>query len=85
MLKQLLVKKATKEEIRLMQEVEYSKTTFGITYPLLVKTSQPFYRRNYYDNVVGIRGEQYHLCSQWFKTPANNNRPYVEIWIKEHQ
>lgn len=84
-LKKLLVTKATEEEIRLMQEAEYSKTTFGITYPLLVKSSQPFDRRRYYSEVIEIRGEQYHLCSQWFETPANNDRPYVEKWIREHQ
>lgn len=83
-LKPLLVSSTSEEEIRQMQEAEYSKTTFGITYPLLVKTSQPFDKRRYYSDAIEIRGEKYHLCSQWFETPANNDRPYVEKWIREH-
>lgn len=84
-LKPLLEKKASEEEIRKMQEAEYSKEEFGITYPLLVESSQDFDKRRYYSEVIEIRGKQYHLCSQWFEVPANNDRPYVEKWIKEHQ
>lgn len=84
-LRPLLEEKASEEEIRQMQEAEYSRKTFGINYPLLVKTSQPAEECRYYSTTINIRQEEYRLCSQWFETPANNDRPYVEKWIKEHQ
>jgi len=84
-LKPLLINKATEQELLLMQETEYSKATFGIQYPLLLKTSQPVAERHYYSELIIIRGERYRLCCEWFETAANNDRPYVEKWIKEHQ
>lgn len=84
-LKPLLEKKASAAEIRLMQEAEYSKEEFGIQFPLLVESTQPAAEHCYYSKLVNIRGKQYRLCSQWYETAANNDRPFVEKWIKEHQ
>lgn len=84
-LKPLLIRKVTESELRMMQEAEYSKKTFGIQYPLLLKTSEPVAERHYYKDIFCINGENYRLCCEWFETAANNDRPYVEKWIREHE
>ena len=84
-LKPLIINKATEQEIKKMQQVEYSKKTFGIQYPLLLKTKQPIAERHYYKDLFDINGETYRLCCEWYETGANNDRPFVEQWIKEHE
>ena len=84
-LKPLIINKATEQEIQKMQQVEYSKKTFGIQYPLLLKTKQPIAERHYYKDLFDINGETYRLCCEWYETGANNDRPFVEQWIKEHE
>ena len=83
-LKPLIINQATKQEIQKMQEVEYSKKTFGIQYPLLLKTTESIAERHYYKDLFDINGETYRLCCEWYETAANNDRPFVEQWIKEH-
>ncbi|MDR1630719.1 MAG: hypothetical protein LBS36_10995 [Oscillospiraceae bacterium] len=78
--------KASEHEISLMQTKEYSKETFDIQYPLLVKaektdgSSPP----RYYSSSIKINNENYFLCSEWFEVPANNDRPYLMKWIALH-
>lgn len=84
-LKPLIISKATEQELCLMQDAEYSKKTFGIQYPLLLKTSEPIAERHYYKDIISIHGENYRLCCEWFETIANNDRPLVEQWIREHE
>ena len=84
-MKPLIVNKANELEIKWMQEAEYSKNTFGIQYPLLLKTEAPEAERHYYKESLKINGESFRLCCEWFETEANNDRPYVEKWIKEHE
>ncbi len=84
-LKPLIISKATKQEISKMQELEYSKATFGIQYPLLLKTTSSVVEKHYYSDLFTIYGETYRLCCEWYETEKNNDRPYVEKWIKEHE
>ena len=84
-LKPLLISKATKQEISKMQELEYSKATFGIQYPLLLKTSSAEKEKHYYSELITLYGETYRLCCEWYETASNNDRPYVEKWIREHE
>ena len=83
-LKPLIIEKATDLEIEWMQEFEYSKNNFGIQYPLLLKTKSMNAERHYYKDLFMINGDTYRLCCEWFETEANNDRPYVEKWIREH-
>ena len=83
-LKPLIIEKATDMEIEWMQEFEYSKNNFGIQYPLLLKTKSLSAERHYYKDLFTINGDTYRLCCEWFETEANNDRPYVEKWIREH-
>lgn len=84
-LKPLIIEKATDVEIEWMQEFEYSKNNFGIQYPLLLKTKSLSAERHYYKDLFAINGDTYRLCCEWFETEANNDRPYVEKWIREHE
>lgn len=73
------------EEVEKMQTPEYSKMTFDIQYPLIVKENAEYDAVRYYAEPLYIRGEKYFLCSQWFETVANNDRPYLIKWIEEHE
>lgn len=84
-LKPLIVEKATDLEIEWMQGFEYSKNNFGIQYPLLLKTKSLSAERHYYKDLFTINGDTYRLCCEWFETEENNDRPYVEKWIREHE
>ncbi len=74
----------SEEEINFMQKAEYSKQFFGLNYPLLAKYGTEYEAVRYYKNPVLINGERYMMCSQWFETVANNDRPYLIRWIKKH-
>jgi len=67
-----------------MQTESYSKATFHLNYPLLVKASEPFDKSRYYKRALEIYGEEYYLCSQWFEMPANNDKPDLLKWIALH-
>ena len=84
-LKPLLISKATPQEVLQMQGLEYSKENFGIQYPLLLKTTSPVTEKHYYSELLTFYGETYRLCCEWFETATNNDRPYVEKWIREHE
>ena len=75
---------ADAEEIQAMQTPEYSKITFGLNYSLLAHKDCEFDTVRYYSNPININGEYYYLCSQWFETTANNDRPFLLKWIALH-
>ena len=76
---------ATEEEIAAMQTAEYSKEHFDLQYPLLARLDSDYDKVRYYVKPMWINGVQYLMCSQWFETPANNDRPYLLKWIALHQ
>lgn len=76
--------KADDEEISLMRTKDYSKSQFGIDFPLLVLSSEECDSVRYYTKPLMIRGVQYRLCSQWFEVPANNDRPFLISWLEKH-
>ena len=78
----------TNEEIVLLQNKEYSKETFGIQYPLLVKNDKDtiivtkngtehsrYWKRNNY-NVGG-----YYVCSEWQKSYFNTYEESIARWL----
>lgn len=75
---------ATEEEVLFMQQPEYSKQIFDLNYPLLVKLGTQYESVRYYVKPLSIRGTEYLMCSQWFETAANNDRPYLLKWIRAH-
>lgn len=76
--------KASDEEISLMRTKDYSKSQFGIDFPILVLASEECDSVRYYAKPLMIRGVQYRLCSQWFEVPANNDRPFLLSWLDRH-
>ena len=81
----LMAGKADAEEVEKMLTLDYSVETFDLKFPLLVKDRNPSNVANYFKLKVPIRGETYYLCSQWFEQPKNNDRPFMERWIKSHR
>lgn len=84
-LRPLIISQATMSEVMQMQTLEYSKENFGIQYPLLLKTSSQVAEKHYYSELLTLYGETYRLCCEWFETDNNNDRPYVEKWIREYE
>lgn len=76
--------KASDEEIDLMRTKDYSKSVFGIDFPLLVLANEEYDAVRYYAKPLVIRDVQYRLCSQWFEVPANNDRPFLLTWLEQH-
>jgi hypothetical protein len=77
----------SQEEIELMQTEEYSKKIFDIQYPLLRKVPLGNGKKvqRYWAGAVKSYGEKYFVCSEWYETPANNDRPNFMKWIGLHQ
>ncbi|MDD3227890.1 MAG: hypothetical protein PHE09_01630 [Oscillospiraceae bacterium] len=71
------------DEVELMQTREYSKETFDIQYPLLIKADDTNGEspKRYYSTPVVVRGVRYFVCSEWFEVAANNDRPYLLKWL----
>lgn len=67
----------SEDEVKLLLEKEYSKRTFNINYPLLVKERLPQDRVRYYKMPLNIQGTEYFLCSQWFEW----DRSHLLNWI----
>jgi len=75
--------KLPEDEILKMQTVEYSKRTFDIQYPALVHAEKNFEKIRYYSDPILLKGEKFFLCSQWYETPANDDRSYLLSWIRK--
>jgi len=76
--------KVDDEEISLMRTKDYSKSFFGIDFPLLVLASEEYDSVRYYAKPLVIKGVQYRLCSQWYEVSANNDRPFLLSWLEKH-
>ena len=75
----------SEDELRLLQDKDYCKKTLDLGFPLLVKADGEFDRVRYYKAPLTINGTKYMMCSQWAEGKANNDRPYLEKWITDHQ
>lgn len=76
---------AGEDEVAFMQTADYSKQFFDLQFPLLVKAGNDFDSIRYYVKPLTIHGEQYYLCSQWYETSSNNDKPYLLFWIEDHK
>lgn len=74
----------TEEELQWLQTPHYSKQMFDLQYPLLAAERSSFDSVRYYAKPLNINGRRFYMCSQWFETPANNDRPYLLRWIERH-
>lgn len=69
---------ASPEEIRMLLTREYTKRTFGLTFPLLVEKFHEYEKIRYYVEPLTIHGSHYYLCSQWNYT----HRPQLLSWLE---
>jgi hypothetical protein len=76
--------KADAEEVSLLRTKDYSKSAFGVDFPLLVPLDEDCDSARYYTKPLTIQDKQYRLCSQWFEVAANNDRPFLLAWLREH-
>jgi superfamily I DNA and/or RNA helicase/transcription elongation GreA/GreB family factor/very-short-patch-repair endonuclease len=72
-------------ELVQLQRLEFSKDTFGIQFPFLKKamksdSSNPI---RYWKYPVIILGESFYVCSEWYESESNNDRPGYETWLKK--
>lgn len=74
-------------ELTRLQNAEYSKKFFDIQYPLLKKIEGDYDKKilHYYKQPILIKGTIYLLCSEWYESHQNNDRPYLLKWIEEHK
>jgi superfamily I DNA and/or RNA helicase/very-short-patch-repair endonuclease len=74
-----------RDELARLRKLEYSKDTFGITYPFLKKHLISDIKKplRYWKEPVRILGESFYVCSEWFENELNNDRPYYESWLKK--
>lgn len=77
--------KVDDDEISRLQSERYSKDSLGLNYPALVMADSEYDAVRYYSDPILINGAKYKLCSQWFETPANDDRPYLIDWIKKYR
>lgn len=77
--------KVSAEEISKMLTPSYSKSAFDLQYPVLAIKGNEYDRSRYYAFSFAYGSDEYVLCSQWFESPANNDRPYLLKWIEEHK
>ncbi|WP_321347083.1 hypothetical protein [uncultured Draconibacterium sp.] len=78
-------KEVSRQEVDLMQTQQYSKDTFDLQYPLLRKATLSNGKKppRYWANAVELYGSKYFICSEWYETAANNDRPYFLKWLKD--
>ncbi|APG65128.1 hypothetical protein LPB136_07090 [Tenacibaculum todarodis] len=73
------------EELKKMQDLEYSKFTFGIQFPFFksVKSIEEVKVSRYWKEPVTVLDEKYFVCSEWYEREGNNDRPYFEEWLSK--
>ena len=73
--------KSNNDVLQNLCDERYSKQTFGICFPVLMKLrdiTDRLYRR-YYVNDIDINGVVYRLCNNWFE----RNRGDIEKWLHD--
>lgn len=71
--------------IKSLQTPEYSRNVLHLQYPALVSGKMEFDRLRYYSAPVLINGQEYFICSQWFESDNNNDRPYLLAWLSDYE
>ena len=81
-LRELLPCRFSEEDIKNFTQKEYSKETWGLSYPLLskerIKTNG---HDRYYAKDVPIGNESYYICNNWYQ----KQREKLREWLKKYQ
>jgi hypothetical protein len=83
-LRQVLERGVDPAELASLQQEQHSRETLGINFSLLVREGIDYDHRRYYKEPIKVNGSRFLLCSQWFETPANNDRPLLIAWLLLH-
>ncbi|WP_300021742.1 DUF262 domain-containing protein [uncultured Maribacter sp.] len=72
-------------EIEKLQTEYYSKNTFDIQLPFLLKvnSANPAKVERYWKKPLLIKGGYYLMCSEWYEQPQNNDRPFFNRWLRK--
>lgn len=68
-------------EIAHLQQREYCRETFHLSFPALVRVGSEFDNARYYQDPVLVDGEGFRICSQW----KSRNRVALEDWLQQYQ
>lgn len=72
------------DEIKNLQNLDYSKQTFGLSYPLLVNSREKIFdgsgRVRYW---TGERFGDYYCCSQWWKAKIPQHERMFAQWVSK--
>lgn len=76
--------KLTPELLQSMQQLEYSKKTFGIAYPLLTISSAEIYdSRGHARYWLHFKlGGRYYVCSQWWREKEDEYQQKLYAWAQ---
>ena len=76
--------KVSAYELDKMLTLEYSRKAFNLKFPVLALADSDYEQKRYYKSPIVFNSVTYVLCNDWYERNDNNNRPYLEKWIKEH-
>ena len=76
--------KVSAYELDKMLTLEYSRKAFNLKFPVLALADSDYEQNRYYKSPIVFNSVTYVLCNDWYERSDNNNRPYLEKWIKEH-
>lgn len=76
--------KVSAYELDKMLTLEYSRKAFNLKFPVLALADSDYERKRYYKSPIVFNSVTYMLCNDWYERSDNNDRPYLEKWIKEH-
>ena len=67
--------------LRQLQDRDYCKKTFGISFPILVKTDSIYDRQRYYSADVKVGRQTFKLTNYWFE----KHKDKLLKWITKHE
>lgn len=71
--------KITDTDIRNLMDAKYCKQALGINFPLLSHERIVNGRPRYYATQINIRGTNYYICQEWYKT----SHDLLTLWLEK--
>ena len=71
--------KITDTDVKNLMDKKYCKHTFGINFPLLSHERIVNGRPRYYTTQINIRGTDYYICQEWYKSSHN----LLTLWLQD--
>nr|HPM35213.1 hypothetical protein [Spirochaetota bacterium] len=76
--------KIRNEHLQLLQDKDYSKKEFGLSWPVLIMADDNESKSpdRYYAQIIDINDKKYYLCSEWYD---ERSREKLIKWINDYQ